>query len=496
MKVTSIAPAVVAIIASAALTNASPIPAGSADLVERAPNPADSGIDTSSMHRRFVEEDEELFSRDLDEEEFLARELEFDLDARDVPDSYELERRGGIISKISGPKKDSKASYNTGNPRPETPTGEFRKFTAGRNDDYFGDWQSLTGGRGKSGVNNPAAGKGKKKREFANEYELERRGGFMSKIAGPKKDRKASYKTGNPRPETPAGEFRKFTAGRHDDYFGDWQTMTGGRGRSGVDNPAAGRGRRRPRDLSELEVRGNGPSKPSKPVKDSKASYDTGNPRPETPTGEFRKFTAGKHDDYFGDWQSLTGGKGKSGVDNPAAGKGKKKRDMVFELETRGNGPSKPSKPAKDSKASYDTGNPRPETPTGEFRKFTAGKHDDYFGDWQSLTGGKGKSGVDNPAAGKGKKKREFKFDLEVRGNGPSKPSKPAKDSKASYDTGNPRPETPTGEFRKFTAGKHDDYFGDWQSLTGGKGKSGVDNPAAGKGKKKRAVTYELDLLD
>jgi len=119
----------------------------------------------------------------------------------------------------------------------------------------------------------------------------------------------------------------------------------------------------------------------------------------------------------------LTGGKGKSGVDNPAAGKGKKKskRDVFdgAELEARGGNSSKEKK--KDSKASYPVGDNKPETPKGEFRKFTAGRDDDYFGyvyhdlmykstnalcsDWQSLTGGKGKSGVDNPASGKGKKK-------------------------------------------------------------------------------------------
>jgi hypothetical protein len=65
------------------------------------------------------------------------------------------------------------------------------------------------------GVNNPAAGKGKKR-------ELEARGGALSKLSGGKKDpeRKAKYDTGNPRPETPVGEFRQHTAGRKDDYFG------------------------------------------------------------------------------------------------------------------------------------------------------------------------------------------------------------------------------------------------------------------------------------
>ncbi|KAG6919144.1 hypothetical protein DXG01_008951 [Tephrocybe rancida] len=452
----TIAPAVIACLLSIA-SNATPIPLAARDL--------DSNVDA-------------LYIRDL-EAEIYAR-------------AAELITRGNSNSKE--PKKDSKASYDVGNNKPETPTGEFRKFTAGRDDDYFGDWQTMTGGKGKSGVDNPAAGKGKKtkKRGLVDE-ELEVRGNSKSKES--KKDSKASYDVGNNKPETPTGEFRKFTAGRDDDYFGDWQTMTGGKGKSGVDNPAAGKGKKtKKRDLfdEELEVRGNANSK--EPKKDSKASYDVGNNKPETPTGEFRKFTAGRDDDYFGDWQTMTGGKGKSGVDNPAAGKGKKtkKRELFDEeLEVRGNSNSK--EPKKDSKASYDVGNNKPETPTGEFRKFTAGRDDDYFGDWQTMTGGKGKSGVDNPAAGKGKKTKKrdlFDEELEVRGNSNSK--EPKKDSKASYDVGNNKPETPTGEFRKFTAGRDDDYFGDWQTMTGGKGKSGVDNPAAGKGKK----TKKRDLFD
>jgi hypothetical protein len=94
-------------------------------------------------------------------------------------------------------------------------------------------------------VNNPAAGK--KKREFEDlderffglddiEAELERRG-IMSKIGGAiskvtslfksksggsssDPDRKAKFDTGNPKPETPVGEFRQHTAGKKDDYFG------------------------------------------------------------------------------------------------------------------------------------------------------------------------------------------------------------------------------------------------------------------------------------
>jgi len=223
MKTSTIAPAVIACLVSIVLTNAGPVPSSS-QLAAR--DAADSGVDA-------------LYLRDI-EAEISARALD-------------LERRGGSSSKEK--KKDSKASYPVGNNKPETPVGEFRKFTAGRDDDYFGDWQTMTGGKGKSGVDNPAAGKGKKKakRDLIDEEILEARGGMMSKISKvPKIDTKASYPVGNNRPETPTGEFRKFTAGRHDDYFGDWQTMTGGKGKSGVDNPAAGKGKKSgKRDLIE-----------------------------------------------------------------------------------------------------------------------------------------------------------------------------------------------------------------------------------------------------
>jgi hypothetical protein len=63
--------------------------------------------------------------------------------------------------------------------------------------------------------------------------------------------------------------------------------------------------------------------------------------------------------------------------------------------------------------------------------------------------------GIDNPAAGKGKRPR----DIEARGFGHSKPSRDS-ERKAKYPTGNPRPETPVGEFRQHTAGRKDDYFG------------------------------------
>ncbi|KAG6816622.1 hypothetical protein H0H87_004469 [Tephrocybe sp. NHM501043] len=258
----------------------------------------------------------------------------------------------------------------------------------------------------------------------------------------------------------------------------------------------------------ELEARGCHTSKevdaPKK--KDSKAMYSVGDNKSETPKGQFRQYTAGRHDDYFGDWQTMTGGKGKSGVDNPAAGKGKRPRAFYDELEARGSKSSKEAKDSKDkdSKAMYSVGDNKSETPTGEFRKYTAGRHDDYFGDWQTMTGGKGKSGVDNPAAGKGKRPRAFYDELprafydelKARGGNLSKVAKDSKekDSKAMYSVGDNKSETPTGEFRKYTAGRHDDYFGDWQTMTGGKGKSGVDNPAAGKGKRSRAFYDEIDL--
>ncbi|KAG6851157.1 hypothetical protein C0991_009546, partial [Blastosporella zonata] len=44
--------------------------------------------------------------------------------------------------------------------------------------------------------------------------------GLKNKVFGPKKDIKATYDVGNNKPETPVGEFRPLTAGKHDDYFG------------------------------------------------------------------------------------------------------------------------------------------------------------------------------------------------------------------------------------------------------------------------------------
>ncbi|KAG6852266.1 hypothetical protein C0991_001444 [Blastosporella zonata] len=69
--------------------------------------------------------------------------------------------------------------------------------------------------------------------------------GLKNKVFGPKKDIKVTYDVRNNKPETPVGEFRPLTAGKHNDYFGNWQTMT-----NGVDNPAAGQGRGK-RDILE-----------------------------------------------------------------------------------------------------------------------------------------------------------------------------------------------------------------------------------------------------
>ncbi|KAG5641652.1 hypothetical protein DXG03_004531 [Asterophora parasitica] len=230
MKTSTIAPAVLACLVSLALTNAGPIPASS-HLSSR--SQVDASVDA-------------LYIRDI-EAEIIAR-------------AAELEARGGTFSKDKKKKdKDSKALYSVGSNKSESPTGEFRKYTAGRHDDYFADWQTMTGGKGKSGVDNPAAGKGKKaggKRDLS-DFELEMRGGTFSKDKKKKdKDSKALYSVGSNKSESPTGEFRKYTAGRHDDYFADWQTMTGGKGKSGVDNPAAGKGKKAggKRDLSEFEL--------------------------------------------------------------------------------------------------------------------------------------------------------------------------------------------------------------------------------------------------
>ncbi|KAG6918463.1 hypothetical protein DXG01_014090 [Tephrocybe rancida] len=146
--------------------------------------------------------------------------------------------------------------------------------------------------------------------------------GWKNKVFGPKKDIKATADVGNNRPETPVGQSRPLTAGRHDDYFGHWQTMV-----NGVDNPAAGKGKRdvllsgalEDRDsLSKVEAKISGiKDKLTGPKKDTQTKYDVGENKPETPVGEFRPLTAGRHDDYFGNWQAMV-----DGVDNPATGRG------------------------------------------------------------------------------------------------------------------------------------------------------------------------------
>ena len=88
--------------------------------------------------------DHDLAAREFDAGmTYEARELyDFDVDAverRSDVEEVELEARGGTISKLTTPKDpDRKAKYSTGNPKPETPVGEFRQHTAGKKDDYFG----------------------------------------------------------------------------------------------------------------------------------------------------------------------------------------------------------------------------------------------------------------------------------------------------------------------------------------------------------------------
>lgn len=87
-------------------------------------------------------DDSLLDARDVfasfDEYALAAREaLDEDLlQAREDFLDQILEARGATFSKIVHP--DRKAKYSTGNPKPETPKGEFRQHTAGRKDDYFG----------------------------------------------------------------------------------------------------------------------------------------------------------------------------------------------------------------------------------------------------------------------------------------------------------------------------------------------------------------------
>lgn len=95
--------------------NAGPIPDIS-ELAEREP--------------LFVDSDNILDIRQLHDEGFVAF-------ARDLDDGWmELYIRGAGQSKPKDPER--KAKYPTGNPKPETPVGEFRPLTAGKKDDYFG----------------------------------------------------------------------------------------------------------------------------------------------------------------------------------------------------------------------------------------------------------------------------------------------------------------------------------------------------------------------
>ncbi|KAG5648413.1 hypothetical protein DXG03_004987 [Asterophora parasitica] len=178
MKTTSaIAPAILACLMSVALTNAGPISTSSRSLSSR------SAVDAAIVDAQYI--------RDI-EAEIIARAAEL-----------QLEARGSGLSKLFKDKKDTKASYPVGNNRPETPKGEFRQFTAGRHDDYFGclsfndflhyypdslfvldsDWQTMTGGRGKSAVHNPAAGKRRgRKRDLSELNELEMRDSYEAEL--------------------------------------------------------------------------------------------------------------------------------------------------------------------------------------------------------------------------------------------------------------------------------------------------------------------------
>jgi hypothetical protein len=125
----SFTPAFFALLALLTLVDAGPIQIVS-EVARREPAPIDSAIDL--LDTRQLQVDDELFVRDLD----------FDLSSRDALDeSKGVKARGCCGSKPVQPAPSNpgrKAQYNTGNPRPETPQGEFRQHTAGRHDDYFG----------------------------------------------------------------------------------------------------------------------------------------------------------------------------------------------------------------------------------------------------------------------------------------------------------------------------------------------------------------------
>jgi hypothetical protein len=85
---------------------------------------------------------------------FLTRSIALDLAESELERRSIMSKLGGVVSKIGGAVSkvtsklkgkgssssdpDRKAKYDTGNPKPETPVGEFRQHTAGKKDDYFG----------------------------------------------------------------------------------------------------------------------------------------------------------------------------------------------------------------------------------------------------------------------------------------------------------------------------------------------------------------------
>jgi hypothetical protein len=83
----------------------------------------------------------------------LTRSIALDLAESELERRGIMSKIGGAVSKIGGAVSkvtsifkgkggssdpDRKAKYDTGNPKPETPVGEFRQHTAGKKDDYFG----------------------------------------------------------------------------------------------------------------------------------------------------------------------------------------------------------------------------------------------------------------------------------------------------------------------------------------------------------------------
>ncbi|KAG5640102.1 hypothetical protein DXG03_001212 [Asterophora parasitica] len=234
MKTSTIAPAVLACLVPLTLINAGPILSN--QLSSR--SITDASVDA-------------LYFRDI-EAEIIARAA--DLEARG--NNHSSKKKEEKKKKKEDDKKKEvprvKALYPVGSNKSESPTGQFRKLTAGRGDDYFGDYEAVI-----NGVDNPAAGKGnykkKEDKRDLHEFELEARGngsGGSTSTTGnkKKKDIHASYPVGNTKSEKPIGT-RKQTAGRDDDYFGNWQSKAGGRIQSsgGRNNPSR-------RDLYDLEL--------------------------------------------------------------------------------------------------------------------------------------------------------------------------------------------------------------------------------------------------